>query len=214
MVSCERADPSSPEPCLLLCEWPRVTMCSLHIPDALLLILSGEDVSYAVHLTVSLPAQVICEMATAAMALSVYKRFQKFPCIIHNNPLFFSRKPDPKVNTQTKVVPASLDSAEVGVFDKRFAVVIHLRNVQKLLSNIAIQLCSLTVHQPLNAECLMDSDCRTSLRLAQAAKQQTKTKTQRTQRVLILHQRGSKKKAIVRMPSCKAPTRRLVKTKP
>nr|XP_040043536.1 zinc finger protein 638-like isoform X2 [Gasterosteus aculeatus aculeatus] len=62
--------------------------------------------------TLELNNMVICEMATAAMALSVYKRFQKFPCIIHNNPLFFSRKPDPKVNTQTKVVPASLDSAE------------------------------------------------------------------------------------------------------
>lgn len=59
------------------------------------------------------PAQVICEMATAAMALSVYKRFQAFPCIIQNNPLFFSRKPDPKLNTQAKVISAYLDSSEV-----------------------------------------------------------------------------------------------------
>lgn len=66
---------------------------------------------------VSLPAKVICEMATAAMALSVYKRFQAFPCIIQNNPLFFSRKPDPKANTQTKVITAYLDSNEVGSFD-------------------------------------------------------------------------------------------------
>ncbi|XP_078138864.1 uncharacterized protein LOC139914575 [Centroberyx gerrardi] len=56
---------------------------------------------------------IICEMATAAMALSVYKRFQKFPCIIQNNPLSFSRKADPKANTQTKVIAAYLDSAKV-----------------------------------------------------------------------------------------------------
>lgn len=53
-------------------------------------------------------------MATAAMALSVYKRFQKFPCIIQNNPLFFSRRPDPKANTQAKVISAYLDISEVG----------------------------------------------------------------------------------------------------
>ena len=52
-------------------------------------------------------------MATAPMALSVYKRFQTFPCIIQNNPLFFSRKPDPKVNTHTKVITMYLDSPEV-----------------------------------------------------------------------------------------------------
>ncbi|TDH16594.1 hypothetical protein EPR50_G00021640 [Perca flavescens] len=61
--------------------------------------------------TVVLNNMVICEMATAAMALSVYKRFQTFPCIIQNNPLFFSRKPDPKANTQTKVT-AYPDSSE------------------------------------------------------------------------------------------------------
>ncbi|XP_036927949.1 zinc finger protein 638-like [Acanthopagrus latus] len=62
--------------------------------------------------TLELSSMVICEMATAAMALSVYKRFQAFPCIIQNNPLFFSRKPDPKANTQTKVITAYLDSSE------------------------------------------------------------------------------------------------------
>ncbi|XP_044044998.1 zinc finger protein 638-like isoform X3 [Siniperca chuatsi] len=62
--------------------------------------------------TLVLNNTVICEMATAAMALSVYKRFQMFPCIIQNNPLFFSRKPDPKANTQTKVITAYLDSSE------------------------------------------------------------------------------------------------------
>ncbi|XP_045903071.1 zinc finger protein 638-like isoform X1 [Micropterus dolomieu] len=62
--------------------------------------------------TLVLNNTVICEMATAAMALSVYKRFQTFPCIIQNNPLFFSRKPDPKTNTQTKVITAYLDSSE------------------------------------------------------------------------------------------------------
>ncbi|KAM9856924.1 uncharacterized protein ACBR49_000588 [Aulostomus maculatus] len=62
--------------------------------------------------TLVLNNMVICEMATAAMALSVYKRFQKFPCIIQNNPLYFSRKPDPKANTLTKVIAAYLDSSE------------------------------------------------------------------------------------------------------
>lgn len=45
-------------------------------------------------------------MATAAMALSVYKRFQAFPCIIQNNPLRFSRKADPKIGTQSKIISA------------------------------------------------------------------------------------------------------------
>uniref|UniRef100_UPI0037E98A03 zinc finger protein 638-like n=1 Tax=Semicossyphus pulcher TaxID=241346 RepID=UPI0037E98A03 len=62
--------------------------------------------------TLVLNSMVICEMATAAMALSVFKRFQTFPCIIQNNPLFFSRKPDPRANTQTKVIAAYLDSSE------------------------------------------------------------------------------------------------------
>ncbi|XP_059190582.1 zinc finger protein 638-like isoform X2 [Centropristis striata] len=64
--------------------------------------------------TLVLNNTVICEMATAAMALSVYKRFQTFPCIIQNNPLFFSRKPDPKATTQTKLITAHLDSPEDG----------------------------------------------------------------------------------------------------
>ncbi|XP_024866227.1 zinc finger protein 638 isoform X3 [Kryptolebias marmoratus] len=63
--------------------------------------------------TLVLNNMVICEMATAAMALSVYKRFQTFPCIIQNNPLFFSRKADPKANTNTKVIVAYCDSSEV-----------------------------------------------------------------------------------------------------
>ncbi|KAM7009668.1 uncharacterized protein LKV04_001604 [Tautogolabrus adspersus] len=62
--------------------------------------------------TLVLNSMVICEMATAAMALSVYKRFQTFPCIIQNNPLFFSRKPDPRANTQSKVISAYLDPME------------------------------------------------------------------------------------------------------
>ncbi|KAM7418332.1 hypothetical protein PAMA_015789 [Pampus argenteus] len=62
--------------------------------------------------TLVLNSMVICEMATAAMALSVHKRFQKFPCIIHNNPLFFSRKRDPTANTQTKVLTTYSDSPE------------------------------------------------------------------------------------------------------
>lgn len=66
------------------------------------------------HSDLCLPAQVVCEMATAAMALSVLKRFRNFPCIIQNNPLFFSRKPDPRARTQTKVITASHDPSEVG----------------------------------------------------------------------------------------------------
>ncbi|XP_070710695.1 zinc finger protein 638-like [Pempheris klunzingeri] len=62
--------------------------------------------------TLVLNSMVICEMATAAMALSVYKRFQTFPCIIQNNPLFFSRRPDPKANIPTKAITAYLDSPE------------------------------------------------------------------------------------------------------
>lgn len=59
-------------------------------------------------------SQVICEMATAAMALSVHKRFQTFPCIIHNNPLFFSRKPDPKPSGLSRVGSEHQQPAEVG----------------------------------------------------------------------------------------------------
>lgn len=73
--------------------------------------------SHVLNVTFSFPAQVICEMATAAMALSVYKRFQAFPCIIQNNPLFFSRKPDPKASTQTKAITAPHDSPEVTTTD-------------------------------------------------------------------------------------------------
>uniref|UniRef100_A0A3B5BE80 Zinc finger protein 638-like n=1 Tax=Stegastes partitus TaxID=144197 RepID=A0A3B5BE80_9TELE len=62
--------------------------------------------------TLVLNNMVICQMATAAMALSVYKRFQTFPCIIQSNPLFFSRKPDPKASTQAKVIAAYIDSSE------------------------------------------------------------------------------------------------------
>lgn len=59
-----------------------------------------------------LHVQVICEMATAAMALSVYKRFQAFPCIIQNNLLIFTRKADPKI-TQSKTVSAPQQPPEV-----------------------------------------------------------------------------------------------------
>lgn len=52
-------------------------------------------------------------MATAATALSVYKRFQAFPCIIQNNPLVFSRKTDPKVSPQSKIIAAPQQPSEV-----------------------------------------------------------------------------------------------------
>ncbi|XP_015259195.1 PREDICTED: zinc finger protein 638-like [Cyprinodon variegatus] len=53
---------------------------------------------------------IICEIATISMALSVYKRFLMFPCIIQSNPLIFHRKPDPKA--QSKVIPAYCDTPE------------------------------------------------------------------------------------------------------
>ncbi|XP_028265849.1 zinc finger protein 638-like [Parambassis ranga] len=62
--------------------------------------------------TLVVNTMIICEMATAAMAMSVHKRFQIFPCIIHNNPLYFSRKPDPKVSPQPKTNAACQDSSE------------------------------------------------------------------------------------------------------
>ncbi|XP_051939727.1 RNA-binding protein 20-like [Hippocampus zosterae] len=62
--------------------------------------------------TLELKNLVICEMATSAMALTVYKRFQRFPCIIQNNPLFFSHKPDPKPSTPTQGLSSNLHSPE------------------------------------------------------------------------------------------------------
>ncbi|XP_034045284.1 zinc finger protein 638-like isoform X2 [Thalassophryne amazonica] len=63
--------------------------------------------------TLVLPkSMVICEMANGAMALSVYNRFQKFPCMIENNPLCFSHKPDPKATVQSKVIASFLDSSK------------------------------------------------------------------------------------------------------
>uniref|UniRef100_A0A096M9Z7 Zinc finger protein 638-like n=2 Tax=Poecilia formosa TaxID=48698 RepID=A0A096M9Z7_POEFO len=57
-------------------------------------------------------SMIICEMATTAMALSVYKRFLMFPCIIQNNPLVFYRKADPKAQPPTKIIPACCETAE------------------------------------------------------------------------------------------------------
>ncbi|XP_062333552.1 uncharacterized protein LOC134033424 [Osmerus eperlanus] len=49
---------------------------------------------------------IIFEMTTSAVALAVCKRFQKYPCIIQNNPLTFSRRADPrKNNASASVVP-------------------------------------------------------------------------------------------------------------
>ena len=45
-------------------------------------------------------------MTTSAVALAVCKRFQKYPCIIQNNPLTFSRRADPrKSDASSSVVP-------------------------------------------------------------------------------------------------------------
>uniref|UniRef100_A0A3B3CNQ0 Matrin-type domain-containing protein n=2 Tax=Oryzias melastigma TaxID=30732 RepID=A0A3B3CNQ0_ORYME len=62
--------------------------------------------------TLVLDNMIICEMATAAMSLSVYKRFLMFPCMIQSNPLFFSRKPDPRTNTQAKAISVGPEAAE------------------------------------------------------------------------------------------------------
>lgn len=67
-----------------------------------------------------LRVQVICEMATAAMALSVFKRFRAFPCIIQNNPLVFSRKADLKTSPQSKVASAPPQPTEVSRPPPRF----------------------------------------------------------------------------------------------
>lgn len=53
---------------------------------------------------------IIFEMAASSIALAVHKRFQKYPCIIQNNSLAFSRQADPKSSTNSKVLPASLES--------------------------------------------------------------------------------------------------------
>lgn len=39
-------------------------------------------------------------MATGLLAAAVYKHYTRFPCIIQNNPLIFSRKPDPKAQSK------------------------------------------------------------------------------------------------------------------
>ncbi|MEQ2304418.1 hypothetical protein AMECASPLE_026806, partial [Ameca splendens] len=70
---------------------------------------------------------IICEMATTTMALSVYKRFLMFPCIIQNNPLLFYRKADPKAHTQTKIIPAYCDSSENKPADNSCAAAKHLK---------------------------------------------------------------------------------------
>ncbi|XP_023810662.1 zinc finger protein 638 isoform X2 [Oryzias latipes] len=62
--------------------------------------------------TLVLDNTIICEMATVPMSVSVYRRFLMFPCMIQSNPLFFSRKPDPKTNTQAKVFSVCHDPAE------------------------------------------------------------------------------------------------------
>lgn len=57
-------------------------------------------------------SMIICEMATTTMALSVYKRFLMFPCVIQNNRLIFYRKPDPRAHSQTKIIPAYCEASE------------------------------------------------------------------------------------------------------
>ncbi|KAK6324612.1 hypothetical protein J4Q44_G00039540 [Coregonus suidteri] len=51
-----------------------------------------------VQQTLALKDKIIFEMGTAEMAQSVFNRFQKFPCIVQNNKLAFSWKPDPETD--------------------------------------------------------------------------------------------------------------------
>jgi len=56
-------------------------------------------------------------MVSRAVALFVLRRFQKFPCIVQNNPLCFSRKPDPSQAAQSKASTAYLHEAKVRLSD-------------------------------------------------------------------------------------------------
>ncbi|XP_048101095.1 uncharacterized protein LOC125295725 isoform X1 [Alosa alosa] len=64
--------------------------------------------------------KIIFEMETAAIAQVVYKRFQKFPCIVQNNPLSFSMKPDVmlvKKNEEAKSNPSTSTSSDCKASD-------------------------------------------------------------------------------------------------
>ncbi|KAJ8000846.1 hypothetical protein DPEC_G00184630 [Dallia pectoralis] len=61
----------------------------------------------------ALKDMIIFEMDTADMAQKVFKRFQTYPCIIQNNPLSFSWKPDPipKAKTLIDDISANVEAA-------------------------------------------------------------------------------------------------------
>ncbi|XP_055014104.1 zinc finger protein 638 isoform X4 [Boleophthalmus pectinirostris] len=67
--------------------------------------------------TLAVKNMVIFEMATGPLATAVFRHYLKFPCMIQNNPLVFSRKPDTK--TPHKVIPAFLDTDKEACEDKK-----------------------------------------------------------------------------------------------
>ncbi|XP_055078797.1 zinc finger protein 638 isoform X1 [Periophthalmus magnuspinnatus] len=83
--------------------------------------------------TLAVNNMVICEMATAPLATAVYRHYLKFPCMIQNSPLVFSRKPDPK--TPVKVIPAFLETdKEVPEDNKELPTVAEVKQTE-IISN-------------------------------------------------------------------------------
>ncbi|XP_029604708.1 zinc finger protein 638 isoform X3 [Salmo trutta] len=74
-----------------------------------------------VQQTLALKDKIIFEMGTADMAKSVFNRFQKFPCIVQNNKLAFSWKPDPKTDLPKVDISAAGSTASTGGNDSQTA---------------------------------------------------------------------------------------------
>ncbi|XP_014065282.1 zinc finger protein 638 isoform X2 [Salmo salar] len=74
-----------------------------------------------VQQTLALKDKIIFEMGTADMAKSVFNRFQKFPCIVQNNKLAFSWKPDPKIDLPKVDISAAGSTASTGDNDSQTA---------------------------------------------------------------------------------------------
>ncbi|KAM9398740.1 uncharacterized protein ACWYII_031262 isoform 2-T2 [Salvelinus alpinus] len=74
-----------------------------------------------VQQTLALKDKIIFEMGTADMAKSVFNRFQKFPCIVQNNKLAFSWKPDPKTDLPKVDISSAGSTASTGGNDSQTA---------------------------------------------------------------------------------------------
>uniref|UniRef100_A0A4W5NH01 Matrin-type domain-containing protein n=1 Tax=Hucho hucho TaxID=62062 RepID=A0A4W5NH01_9TELE len=74
-----------------------------------------------VQQTLALKDKIIFEMGTADMAKSVFNRFQKFPCIVQNNKLVFSWKPDPKIDLPKVDISSAGSTASTGGNDSQTA---------------------------------------------------------------------------------------------